>query len=218
MTNRRAVRAFLPDPLSKAEVKELLSQAANAPSNSNTQPWNVHVLTGAAKQGLTQAIYAQAAQTPMGDDPDVPIYPQGMGEPWRTRRFDCGERMYEALGIGREDKAARMAQAGRNLSFFDAPVGLIITMDRSLAELQILDCGIFLQTLMLLAQERGLATCPQAAWSMWAGTIRRTLNLPENEMVLVGMALGYADQDEVAANIPMGRLGSDGFASFHGFE
>ncbi|MDG5749320.1 nitroreductase [Qipengyuania sp. XHP0207] len=126
--------------------------------------------------------------------------------------------MYEALGISREDKHARMMQSAKNLSFFDAPVGLIVTLDRSLRKLQILDCGIFVQTLMLLAQERGLATCPQAAWSMWSGTIRKVLDLPETEMVLMGMALGYPDTSEVAADIPMPRIAPEEFATFHGFE
>ena len=114
--------------------------------------------------------------------------------------------MYEALGISREDKHARMMQSAKNLSFFDAPVGLIVTLDRSLGKLQILDCGIFVQNLMLLAQERGLATCPQAAWSMWSGTIRKVLDLPETEMVLMGMALGYPDTSEVATDISRERV------------
>ena len=215
---RRSTRAFAERSVDRGEIEELLLLAANAPSNGNTQPWRVHVLTGKTKADLTKAVFARAAESPMGDEPDVPIYPKSMGEPWRTRRFECGERMYEALGISREDKHARMMQGAKNLTFFDAPVGLIVTLDRSLGELQILDCGIFVQTLMLLAQERGLATCPQAAWSMWSGTIRKVLDLPETEMVLMGMALGYPDTTEVAADIPMPRIAPEEFATFHGFE
>lgn len=214
---RRSVRAYLDKPVPQAVIESLLARAAHAPSNGNTQPWRVHVLTGEAKTNLTKAVFARAAEAPMGDKPDVPIYPKGLADPWRQRRFDCGERMYEALGIGREDKQARMMQGAKNLSFFDAPVGLIITLDRSLGELQILDCGIFVQTLMLLAREEELGTCPQAVWSMWSATIRKTLGLPDNEMVLMGVALGYPDSSEVASNIPMPRAASDEFATFHGF-
>lgn len=218
VSNRRSVRAFLDRPVDRAEIEELLALAAHAPSNSNTQPWQVHVLSGERKAALTQAVFARAAEAPTGDEPDVAIYPAGLADPWRQRRYDCGERMYEALDIARDDKRGRMMQGGKNLTFFDAPVGLIFTLDRSLGDLQMLDCGIFVQTLMLLAYERGMATCPQAAWSMWSGTIRKTLNLPENEMVLMGMSLGYADASEVAADIPMPRLKTDEFASFHGFD
>ena len=111
-----------------------------------------------------------------------------------------------------------MAQAARNLIFFDAPVGLIVTLDRSLGPLQVLDCGIFVQTFMLVAQEAGLATCPQAAWAMWAGTIRKVLSLPEHETVLMGIALGYAREGDPAADIPMPRITVDEFASFYGFD
>lgn len=216
--DRRSVRAFLDKPVERSLVEKLLERAAHAPSNGNTQPWRVHVLTGQVKADLSKAVFARAAKAPMGDDPDVPIYPKGLADPWRQRRFDCGERMYEALGIGREDKQARMMQGAKNLSFFDAPVGLIITLDRSLGELQVLDCGIFVQTLMLLAREEGLGTCPQAVWSMWSATIRKTLSLPDSEMVLMGMALGYPDEAQVASNIPMPRVATEEFATFHGFE
>lgn len=216
--NRRSTRAYLDKPVDRAEIEEILTLAAHAPSNGNTQPWRVHVLTGGSKAALSKAVFARAAESPMGDEPDVSIYPRSLADPWRQRRFDCGERLYETLGISREDKRARIMQGAKNLTFFDAPVGIIITLDRSLGELQILDCGIFVQTLMLLAHERGLATCPQAVWSMWSGTIRKVLALPEEQMVLMGMALGYADTSSIAADIPMPRITPGEFADFHGFD
>lgn len=215
--SRRSVRAFTDQSVSRETVEEILTLAGNAPSGSNLQPWKVYALTGTEKDRFSQAVFAKAATSPAGDPPDVRMYPEGMGEPWRKRRAVCGERMYEALGIGREDKSARMIQGGKNLTFFDAPVGLIITMDRSLAELQILDMGIFVQTIMLLAQERGMATCPQAAWSMWSDTFRETFAVPGNEMVMMGISLGYADKGEVAANIEQPRLPVEEYASLHGF-
>ena len=218
VTRRRSVRAFLDQPVDRADIEELLSLAAHAPSNGNTQPWRVHVLMGDSKARLSKSVFARAAESPMGDEPDVVIYPAGLADPWRQRRFDCGERLYETLGISREDKQGRMLQGAKNLTFFDAPVGLIITLDRSLGGLQMLDCGIFVQTVMLLAEERGLATCPQAVWSMWSGTIRKFLGLPDDQMVLMGMALGYADTSDIAADIPMPRIAPGEFADFHGFD
>lgn len=217
MTARRSVRAFTDQPVSRATMEEILELAGKAPSGSNLQPWKIYALAGEEKKHLVQAIFTKAPTLPAGDPVDVRMYPEGLGEPWRQRRAECGEIMYEALGIAREDKAARFAQGARNLTFFEAPVGLIITMDRSLAELQILDVGIFVQSLMLLAQERGLASCPQAAWSMWSDTIRETLDIPDNEMVMMGISLGYADSNEAAANIEQPRLSLDAFASLRGF-
>ncbi|MBT4518637.1 MAG: nitroreductase [Halieaceae bacterium] len=214
---RRSVRAFTDQPVSREMVEEILTLAGNAPSGSNIQPWKVCALSGAEKERFSQAVFAKAATSPAGDPPDVRMYPEGMGEPWRERRAVCGEIMYEALGIGREDKTARMIQGGKNLTFFDAPVGLVITMDRSLAELQILDMGIFVQTIMLLAQERGLATCPQAAWSMWSDTFREAFDVSDNEMVMMGISLGFPNNDEVAANIVQPRLPLQEYASLHGF-
>lgn len=218
VVERRSTRAFVERRVDRDEIEKLLLLAANAPSNGNTQPWRVHVLTGTKKADLTKAVFARAAESTMGNEHDVPIYSKSMGKPWRTRRFECGDRMYEALRISCEDKHARMMQGAKNLSFFDAPVGRIVTLDRSLGELHILDCGTFVQILMLLAQERGLATCPQAAWSMWLGTIRMALDLPETEIMLMGIALSDPDTSEVAANNLVPRIGHDEFLTFHGFE
>lgn len=212
---RRSVRAFSDRMVERSQVEQLLKLAANAPSNGNTQPWRVHVLIGQAKESLSKAVFEKASSSPAGASPDIKIYPQGLGEPWRSRRYACGELMYKSLGIERENKLGRMQQAAKNLSFFGAPVGIIVTLDRSLTELQFLDCGIFMQTFMLLAQERGLATCPQAAWSMWAGVIRQQLGISDQEMILAGIALGYPDTEQVAANIPMPRISVDEFATFH---
>jgi nitroreductase len=146
------------------------------------------------------------------------MYPAGLQEPWRQRRGDCGENMYARLGIARDDKAARFAQGAKNMAFFGAPVGLIITMDRSLSESQMMDVGMFMQSIMLLAKERGLATCPQAAWQMWSDTIRENLELDSEEMIMAGMSLGYADEVDPGADIRQPRLPLDKFATFRGFD
>ena len=217
MQQRKSVRAFSDRNVTREVLQDLLETAARAPSGSNLQPWKVYAVTGEAKKQLSQAIFTRAAEQPMGDTPDIRMYPEKMAEPWRQRRIDCGETMYTALGISRDNKAARFEQGAKNLTFFDAPVGLIVTMDRSLSESQIMDVGIFVQSILLLAEERGLATCPQAAWQMWSETIRKQLEIADNEMVMVGISLGYAATEEAAANIVQPRLSLQDFASLHGF-
>jgi len=218
MNSRQCVRAFSDRPVALADLRELLELAGRAPSGSNLQPWKVHVVTDEAQEALIQAVYARAATQPAGDTPDIRMYPAGLQEPWRQRRGDCGENMYARLGIAREDKAARFAQGAKNMAFFGAPVGLIITMDRSLSESQMMDVGMFMQSIMLLAKERGLATCPQAAWQMWSDTIRENLELDSDEMIMAGMSLGYADEVDPGADIRQPRLPLDEFATFRGFD
>ena len=217
MLQRGAVREFTDQPVTAELINEILELATNAPSGGNVQPWQVYALAGEAKDRLSEAVLAKAAESPTGDNPDIPVYPEKMSEPWRSRRFACGELMYSSLGVGREDKMARFEQGAKNLSFFGAPVGLIITMHRELCESQIIDVGIFLQSLLLLAQERGLATCPQASWSMWSGVIRETLEIPENEMVMVGVSLGYAAADAPINHLNQPRRTIDEYADLRGF-
>jgi nitroreductase len=217
MLQRGAVRAYTDQPVSAELVEEILGLAVNAPSGGNVQPWKVYALAGVDKEALSQAVLAKAAESPAGDVPDIPVYPQAMQDPWRSRRHACGELMYSTLGIGREDKMARFEQAAKNMFFFGAPVGLIITMDRHLCESQIIDIGIFLQSILLLAQERGLATCPQASWSMWSGVIRKTLELEENEMVMVGVSLGYADVESSINHLKQPRENPESFLDLRGF-
>ncbi len=217
LNSRQCVRAFSDQPVELADIRALLELAGRAPSGGNLQPWKVHVVTGAAREELIQAVYAKAATHPTGDAPDIAMYPPGLTEPWRQRRADCGELMYNKLGIAREDKAGRFAQGAKNMTFFGAPVGLIITMDRSMSESQMMDVGIFIQSIMLLAKEFGLSTCPQAFWQMWSDTIRENLGLDHEEMIMAGMSLGYVDDSDVAADIRQPRLPLDEYATFRGF-
>lgn len=213
---RQSTRAFTDKPVSKTLLVSLLTAAGKSPSSSNMQPWKVYVLTGAAKQSLSDAALKMAQTSPMGGGSDLPIYPAKLAEPWYTRRAECGEKLYETLGISRQDKMGRMMQAAKNLSFFGAPVGLIFTQDRSLCESQLIDLGIFIQSIMLLAQEQGLATCAQASWSMWADVVRQQLDLSDNEKVILGMSLGYPNDDKInRLNQP--RLPLDVIADFRGF-
>ncbi len=158
------------------------------------------------------------AEPGRGDNPDIPVYPSGLTDPWRARRSECGERMYSVLDIARDDKMARFEQGAKNLFFFGAPVGLIVTMNCKLCESQVVDVGLFVQSILLLAQERGLATCPQASWTMWSGVIRETLEINDDEMIMVGISLGYAAADAPVNHLRQPRVSLDEFASLRGFE
>ncbi len=215
---RGAVRQYEDIPVSGDLMSEILELAVQAPSGGNVQPWKVYALAGEEKTRLTEAVLARAAESPTGDNPDIPIYPDKMPEPWRSRRYQCGELMYSSIGIAREDKMDRFEQGARNMFFFDAPVGLIITMNRTLCESQMIDVGILVQTILLLAQERGLASCPQASWAMWSGVVRETLAIEEDEMVMLGISLGYAVADAPINHLSQPRVALDEFAQLRGFQ
>jgi len=194
VATRRAIRAFRPDPVPLEMVKQILSLAARAPSGGNLQPWKVYVLTGEARDELVRRVAEARKVHPLGETPEYHIYPPRLSEPYRTRRFHVGEAMYGALGISREEKEARLKAFARNWEFFGAPVGMIFTIEREMQQGQWADLGMFLQTIMLLARERGLHTCPQEAWAFWHRVIRDYLQVPQNEMIFCGMALGHADE------------------------
>ncbi len=191
--SRKSIRAFLPDPVPRAQLEHILRAALRAPSGGNLQPWRLYALTGVARDRLVAAVGEHRKNHPMGDTPEYPIYPPHLNEPYRSRRFRLGEAMYATMNIPREDKAARLAFFARNWEFFGAPVGLIITMERQMGVGQWADLGMLLQSIMLLARAHGLHTCPQEAWSSFHQVIRRELPIGENEMVFAGMAIGYAD-------------------------
>ncbi|MEO8927452.1 MAG: nitroreductase [Caulobacteraceae bacterium] len=187
---RISVRAFKPDPVEGTVVLEFLKAAGRAPSGGNLQPWRVYALAG---EPLAR-FKALVATTPM-EEPEYEVYPPHLWEPMRTRRYQCGEDMYAAIGIGREDRPARFAQLASNLDFFGAPVGLFFCLDRKVGPPQWADMGMFMQTVMLLAVERGLDTCPQEFWARYPRTVAQFINLPDDHMVFSGMALGWRDED-----------------------
>ncbi|RLQ20182.1 nitroreductase [Seongchinamella sediminis] len=216
VTNRRAVRAFTDRPVAEALIKELLGTAGHAPSGSNIQPWNVHVFTGEALQAALQSIQGRLYSGEM-EVPEFPTYPEPLGEPYRERRATCGERMYTALGIPREDKGARIQQVMRNYQFFGAPVGIIITMDNSMGESQALDIGIFAQTLMLVAKERGLDTCPQVSWTLWPKAVKEAMSIPAAEKIMVGISLGYGEPENPVNYLNHPRADLEDFVQIKGF-
>lgn len=213
---RHSVRAFLPKSVDREDVEAILSVAARAPSGTNTQPWQVYVLTGAAKDALSDDIVATF------NDPDAlaqhheeyDYYPSTWVDPYLARRRKVGFDLYGLLGLGRDNQAGMKAQHARNYRFFDAPVGLIFTMDRVMGQGSLLDYGMFMQNVMLAARARGLDTCPQAAFNQFHRIISQRLNLPASQKVVCGMALGYADMDKIENRLETERVPVSEFAHF----
>lgn len=197
--SRRSIRAFLPTPVPRAVIEALLEVAARAPSGTNTQPWKVYVCTGARKIALSNAIVAayfdpqQASQ----HTEEYHYYPVQWTSPFIERRRKVGWDLYALLGLGRENKAGMQAQHARNYDFFDAPVGLMFTIDRNMERGSWLDYGMFLQNVMIAARARGLDTCPQAAFTQFHQIIGAVLEIPAQEQVVCGMALGFADMSKI---------------------
>lgn len=216
ITSRRSIRAFLDKPVERAEIARILDVAARAPSGTNTQPWKVYVLTGAARARLSNAILAVNADPEQAREhtEEYAYYPREWTSPYIDRRRKVGWDLYSLLGLGRDNKAGMAAQHARNYAFFDAPVGLIFTIDRIMAQGSWLDYGMFLQNIMVAARARGLDTCPQAAFTQYHRIISAELDLPASEMVVCGMALGWADPKRVENTLVTEREPSHGFARF----
>ncbi|HEV8690317.1 MAG TPA: nitroreductase [Ideonella sp.] len=218
ISSRRSIRAFLPTPVPREAIEQILAVAARAPSGTNTQPWRVHVLQGEARERLSARIRAAY------DDPqeraqhseEYAYYPTEWRAPYIDRRRKIGWDLYGLLGIGKADKERMHAQHGRNYEFFGAPVGMIFTIDRVMQQGSWLDYGMFLQNVMVAARARGLDTCPQAAFTQFHRVIAAELGLPANEMVVCGMALGLADPAAVENTLVTEREPVAGFARFHG--
>ena len=215
ITGRRSVRGFLARPAPRLIVEEILTAASHAPSATNTQPWRVYVLTGAAKARLTAAIMAERATNAEEPAPEYPYHPKVWPEPYLTRRRTLGWRLYSLLGIVKGDRAASRKWQDQNFHFFGAPVGMIFTFDRRLAIASFLDLAMFMQNIMTAARGFGLETCPQAAFAHYHAVIRNELQLPPEEMVICGMALGFEDIDAPANQLRADREPLNAFATFH---
>lgn len=216
IVGRRSIRAFLDKPVPREAIEEILAVAARAPSGTNTQPWQVIVLTGRARERLSQRI-VEAFDDPLAareHQEEYPYYPRQWVSPYIERRRKVGWDLYGLLGIGREDKARMHSQHGRNYRFFDAPVGLIFTIDRLMCQGSWLDYGMFLQNLMIAARARGLDTCPQAAFTHYHRIIVDELKIPDTRMLVCGMSLGYANPDAPENRLVTEREPVSAFARF----
>lgn len=210
---RRSVRAFLARPVPGAVVRSLLEQAARAPSGGNLQPWRVHALTGAPLAELLASVAASPAQS----EPEYAVYPPELWEPYRSRRFANAEQLYASLDIPRSDKPARLRQMAKNAQFFGAPVGIFISIDRAMGAPQWSDLGGYLQSVMLLAVEEGLATCPQEYWAFCSEPVKAFLGLSAEQTLFAGIALGYADDTAPINQWQSERAPFEEFAQMRGF-
>jgi nitroreductase len=219
VASRISCRAFLDTPVPTDVVRAILDAARRAPSGGNLQPWWVYALAGAPLAELRARVRLRIVADPRGDGaPEYDIYPPGLGEPYRSRRFQCGEDLYATIGIPREDKPARLRQVARNFEFYGAPVGLFFFVDRALGPPQWSDVGMYMQTVMLLAREHGLHTCAQEIWSLVPRTVAEILGTPTERLLFAGMALGYADSTHPINGLRTERAPLDEFASLRGFE
>lgn len=193
ITSRRSVRAFRPDMVDDEAIRDILRVASRAPSGTNMQPWKVYVVKGEKKQAITDAILNSGIRAEKAKWDEYKYYPDKFFEPYYARRRAVGFALYGALGIGKRDVVEMRRQHDRNFVFFDAPVGMVFTIDRRLNQGSWIDHGMFLQSVMIAARGRGLHTCPQAAFAPYHNQIRPILGIPDEEIVTCGMALGYED-------------------------
>lgn len=200
LKTRITARAFLDKPVPKDVLRQLFETAQRSPSGGNLQPWHVHVMTGEKLESFRTAA-VKAAMGGLQEEPTHPAYPSPLWEPHRSWRYKLGEDMYALLGIDKDDKFGRMGQLMKNMEFFGAPVGVIITTDKRMEAPQHMDIGIYLQSLMLLAREAGLHTAPQGWWRNWPETVAAHIDIPEDEEILVGLSLGYGDPEANVNNL-----------------
>lgn len=197
VNSRRSMRVFKADPVAKTDLEWIITNANRSASNGNLQPWKLYVTTGAARQRLSAAILKAIDENDNGPGAEYNVYPQQFAPVYDARRKLVGKQLYTLLGVPKGDAAGMMTQFRKNYDFFGAPVGMILCIDKGMGNGQWIDCGIFLDQLMLLAREKGLHTCPQAAFSRYQHVVRRELKIPDDQIVICGLAVGYADPDAV---------------------
>ena len=218
IASRYSCRAFLSKPVSEEIVRDIIERAARAPSGGNLQPWIVHAIAGARLEELKAQLRPRfAKELPRGEGAEYDVYPRELKEPYYGRRARVGNQLYESLGIPREDRPARYLQFSRNYLFYDAPVGIFVSIDRTMGPPQWSDVGGFIQNIMLLARAYGLHTCPQEAWTNWHKTLIAFLDLPSEHILFCGIALGYADDEAPINRWRAEREPVDAFTKFEGF-
>jgi nitroreductase len=220
ITSRMSARAFLPQTVDRSTLMHLLEVASRAPSGTNTQPWKVYVLQGASRDTLVDKVCT--AHDAIRENPELgaqykeeyAYYPEKWVTPYIERRRENGWGLYGLLGIGKGDKDKMHAQHQRNYRFFDAPVGLMFTIDRVLNRGSLMDYGMFLQNIMVAARGHGLHTCPQAAWNGFAKIILPHIGASADEMLVCGMALGYADESALVNTFHTPRVSAEEFTTW----
>jgi nitroreductase len=214
VTTRISTRSFLDTPVGEPELRRVLETARWSPSGGNLQPWRVYGLSGASTTDFKAALAEAQKENAIGDAMEFPMYPPELKDPYRARRFKCGEDLYATIDIPREDKGARLAQMAKNYDFFGAPAAFFFAIDRSMGPGQWAHLGMFMQTICLVAEEQGLATCMQEFWMLRHNLVRSFFAIPDELQVYCGMAIGYADKSHPINSLRTERAPVDEFAQF----
>ena len=212
--NRRSTRAFLDRPVTETDLRAILDVARWSPSGGNCQPWHVYALSGESMKCFRAEVAAAIAENPFGEPTEFPMYPPAIKEPYRTRRYECGEALYRSIGVPREDKPARLAQLGRNFEFFGATAALFFALDRQMGPGQWAHLGMLMQSIALVAEARGLATCMQESWMTRNNLVRTFFGIPEELQCYCGIAVGYADTSAAINSWRTERAPDDEFVTF----
>ena len=214
---RKSIRSFTERPVARETLESLLRVAQRAPSGTNTQPWYVHVCTGEVRDAISRDVLQLTHEGKASTYEEYDYYPAKWADVHRDRRRTIGWALYGLLGIEKGDREASGRQGRRNFVFFDAPVGLFFTTDAYLGRGSWADVGLFMQTVMIAARGYGLHTCPQAAWIKFQGPIFKHLNIPDDQVLVSGMSLGYANEDAIENTLETEREELDHVVNFSGF-
>lgn len=217
ISERRSARAYLSRPVPADLVRDIIEIARRTPSSSNMQPWRLSAMAGSDLGRLRGAVRQSLGANPAAEGSEYKVYAPNLKDPYNRRRIKCAEDLYGTIGISRDDKMARLMQFAKNFDFYGAPVGMILSIDRIMEQGQWADLGMFLQSILLLAHERGLSACPQAAWAAMHKTVRAHLALPEQYIVFCGISLGYADPAQPINSLVTERAPFDEIAEMRGF-
>jgi len=217
ISERRSARAYLSRSVPADLIRDIVEIARRTPSSSNMQPWRLSAMAGSDLDRLRGAIRQSLAANPAAEGSEYKIYAPNLKDPYNRRRIKCAEDLYGTIGIARDNKMARLMQFAKNFDFYGAPVGMILSIDRTMEQGQWADVGMFLQSILLLAHERGLSACPQAAWAAMHKTVRAHLALPEEYIVFCGISLGYADPSQPINGLVTERAPFDEIAEMRGF-
>jgi nitroreductase len=215
IADRRSVRAFLDAPVDIALITDIVERAARAATGGNLQPWHIDIVHGDSMAKLKTIMVETLGKGPGSETAEYDIYPKVLPTLYKDRRFAVGEELYARLGIPREDKMGRMMWFARNFQFFGAPVALFCTVDRNMGPPQWSDLGMYLQNIMLLCVEAGLATCAQECWAVYPQTIRTFLGTPEERMLFTGMSIGYEDTSDAANTVRTSRAPTNEWLTLH---
>ncbi len=214
LNKRKSCRAFLGRSVDPQLLRSIITKAARAPSNGNLQPWQIYIVTGAALASLKQTTKQLVDDQVPLQTPEYQVYPKPLKDMYDRRREEIGEDLYRVLGIPREDKQKRRGQFAKNALMFNAPVGLFAYIDRSLSYGQWMDLGMYLQSVMLLCEGHGLATCAQGYWTFFHETVRQTTGAPDDLMLACGIAIGFEDIDAPINQLRSSRAGVEDFVTF----